>query len=391
MTKINLFSLVIFSLVFLLTSCNQIQPDNKKVSETSQKPTPMVNKTETYECWIVSCNEKDALFILKESGNLQLPDLEYYKKRFWVLIDRYKTFETLVSAPDYQKFVTDINIEFFNCSWDFRYCESKEKKYDEETMNYLFYMYLPQMVIEEYSARGVNDMLMIEDVIQSIKRQDYTIREIKDSVIEKFASDIDKKYEKIDLSYIDKEKLKNDSEYFKDIVLWKWDWLFYKIRSEVQNVSLNRISEEQMEQLLNHTYDVFFHQLEKLWIKKDEFYSKISKEEIEKEIKNKVNAANTKYNLNKLLPNNRFLRNDELYIFNKNNISKFEKQAFWDAQFLSEMTEIRDLSYLLAIVWNEENLFFYPNLVKELKFENNYLYLNLFDYLKQIKYNVVVY
>lgn len=383
-------------LLVLLSSCWKIQPDTKITEEKviqNKVTTPrnLVHNIETFECGIITCNQKDILAILKDGWNLKLPNLDYYKKRFWVLIDRYKTFETLVSAPDYQKFVEDLNIEFFNCSGDFRNCDAKEKKYDQETMNYLFYLYIPQMVIEEYKKRWTTDMIMIEDVIQSIKRKDYTIRQLKDSVIEQYAWDLENKYKNLDLTYIDKAKLKSDNEYFKKIILWNGDGLFYKFLNETQNVKLNRISEEQMEEILNDTFTVFFHKLDLLWISKEEFNKKLSKLEVENKLKDKINKITQKYKLDTKLPKDRFLRNDELYIFNKNNISKFEKETFWESEFLPEIKEIRDLSYLLYVLWEEENLFFFPNLVKELKFDNNYIYLNLFDYAKQIKYNTPSY
>lgn len=373
---------------FILASCTKIQPENTQKKDTwSIQPKEIVNKKETFDCGIISCNQKDYLLVLKDWGNLVLPNLEYYQKRFWVLIERYKTYNALVSSQDYQKFVEDINIDFFNCSWDFRYCEKTQKKYGENEMNYLFYIFLPQMVIEEYEKRWIHDMIMIEDVIQSIKRKDYTIWEIKSSVIDDYSQKLEKKYKNYSFWDIDTQKLKTDNEYFKQIILWNGDGIFYQILNETQEVNLNWISEEQMELILEETFNVFFKQIETLWLTKKDFYDKLPKEKIESELKEKVNAFVKKYNLTSKLPNDRFLRNDELYLFNKNNISKFEKSTFWNKDFLPEVKDIRDTSYLLYVLWEEENLFFFPNLVKKLQFENNFVFLNLFDYAKQIKYN----
>jgi hypothetical protein len=89
------------------------------------------------------------------------------------------------------------------------------------------------------------------------------------------------------------------------------------------------------------------------------------------------------------MPVDRFYRNDELYIFNEKNIKNFESEVFWnDKNYLKDVLKIRHDTYLLFLLWGEENLFFLPNRMNKLNFDNWFIATNIFEYTKNLNIDI---
>lgn len=375
-------------LILLISSCSKIQPEITKNNQDMTQEKNEIHKSSN-ACWIITCETMESLSKLEEEWKLKLPDLKYYRDRFSVIAKKYPKVEELLESQEFKKYTNDLNIDFFSCSWDFHYCEPKNRNYWYNETNYLFYVFIPSIVIEQYSWKEWITEEEKEDIIQALKRKDFMVNDVKNNLIDKYKDDLRQKINKIDFSYIDRKKLKEDKLYFNEIILSPGTWLYDKLIYESQHTGINWQSEEQMEEIIQSTIDIFYKKLEELWISKKYFDKIVNINDTINDLKNTTLLLNKKYSLENKMPVDRFYRNDELYIFNEKNIKNFESEVFWnDKNYLKDVLKIRHDTYLLFLLWGEENLFFLPNRMNKLNFDNWFIATNIFEYTKNLNIDI---
>lgn len=368
--------LIIISLSILLVSCWQIKPENVKNEDIQEKITT---------CWIISCEYKEKLLTLKEDWKLNLGNLKFYEDRFKIIYWQNKTYEKLLENREFQKFAEDLNIEFFNCPWDFKYCSEKKWKYSEDEMNYIFYIFIPDLVVKNIDAEKLG-WQNIENTIQSIRRKDFINDDTKNSIIKAFWFDLKDKLNSISIQNIDKNKLKNDKEYFNEVFFKYWSWLYYNFTEESEKINsqIKWISEEQFEEIQKITNEAFYEKIKKLWIEKKDFLSMLNENEIIKNLKKNINELNQNYSINKKIPINRFYRDDEVNIFNEKKLENTKKELFWENKnYIINLVEIKNNINLLYLINEDENLAYLPNILKKLESEDIYSLINIYEYLAE--------
>ena len=368
--------LIIISLSILLVSCWQIKPENVKNEDIQEKITT---------CWIISCEYKEKLLTLKEDWKLNLGNLKFYEDRFKIIYWQNKTYEKLLENREFQKFAEDLNIEFFNCPWDFKYCSEKKWKYSEDEMNYIFYIFIPDLVVKNIDAEKLG-WQNIENTIQSIRRKDFINDDTKNSIIKTFWFDLKDKLNSISIQNIDKNKLKNDKEYFNEVFFKYWSWLYYNFTEESEKINsqIKWISEEQFEEIQKITNEAFYEKIKKLWIEKKDFLSMLNENEIIKNLKKNINELNQNYSINKKIPINRFYRDDEVNIFNEKKLENTKKELFWENKnYIINLVEIKNNINLLYLINEDENLAYLPNILKKLESEDIYSLINIYEYLAE--------
>lgn len=368
--------IIIAFLLAILVGCSQIKPEKIEDKNTQEKITT---------CWIISCELKEKLLALKEEWKLKLDNLKFYEDRFKVIYWQNKTYDKLINSREFQKFVEDINIDFFNCPWDFKYCSEKKWKYSEDEMNYVFYIFIPDLVVKNIDIEKLN-WQNIENTIQSIRRKDFINNDTKNSIIKGFWFDLKDKLNNIDIQNIDKNKLKVDKNYFNEIFFTYWSWIYYKFTEESEKINsqIKWISEEQFEEIQTINNKIFYEKIKELWIEKEEFLSMLDENEIIKNLKKNINELNKNYSINKKIPLNRFYRDDEVNIFNEKNLEKTKKELFWENKnYIVNLIEIRDNINLLYLINEDENLAYLPNILKKLEWEDIYSLINIYEYLAE--------
>lgn len=378
-------------LISVLSACSKIQPEvHKNINNDIVNIEEYKATKNGKACGIITCEAQDNLSRLHEDWKLILPDLGYYKKRFSIIAGKYQRTDELLESSEFKQFVEDLNIDFFSCKWDIHDCGWEVKKYWPDETNYLFYVFIPMMVIEEYPSKKWKTDLETESIIQSIKRKDFIIDEVKDSFIGKNEEELREKFQKIDISSVDKKKLKEDREYFKQIVLSPRTGLYGKLIDEsITGTSWVGVWEDQMEQIMDITIRIFYEKLAELGITEKDLRKHIAIDEVILDLEKNITLMNTKYSLGKKIPIDRFYRNDELYIFNEKNIKDFESTTFWnDKGFIDDVLEIKHGTYLLFLLWKDENMFFLPNRLGRLNSSNNFILTNIFEYSKHANFDL---
>lgn len=368
--------IIIAFLLAILVGCSQIKPEKIEDKNIQEKITT---------CWIVSCELKEKLLALKEEWKLKLDNLKFYEDRFKVIYWQNKTYDKLINSREFQKFVEDINIDFFNCPWNFKYCSEKKWKYSEDEINYVFYIFIPDLVVKNIDIEKLN-WQNIENTIQSIRRKDFINDDTKNSIIKGFWFDLKDKLNNIDIQNIDKNKLKVDKKYFNEIFFTYWSWIYYKFTEESEKINsqIKWISEEQFEEIQSINNKIFYEKIKELWIKKEEFLSMLDENEIIKNLKKNINELNKNYSINKKIPLDRFYRDDEVNIFNEKNLEKTKKELFWENKnYIVNLIEIRDNINLLYLINEDENLAYLPNILKKLEWEDIYSLINIYEYLAE--------
>lgn len=374
--------------IFSLSSCSQIKPEIPTdsgaviVEHTAFKS--------AHACGIITCEAQDNLSKLQEEGRLKLPNLEYYRKRFSLIADRYADVNALIESSEFKKFVEDVNIDFFSCEGDVHLCEPKSQKYWYNETNYLYYVFVPSIVIDEYQKKPGKTDMEIEDIIQSIKRKDFIIEGIKDSYVTHYDDKVKERLQKLDISYIDKNRLKSDKEYFKQVIFAPWIWLYDKFIFDASaDTDWVWVNEEQVERITEINIAAFYDKMKELWIEKDYIENITSIDEVISDMKTTTESLNRKFSLDKKIPIDRFYRNDELFIFNDKNRKDFEMQTFWENKdFIQDVMRIRHDTYMLFLLGKNENLFFLPNRLNRMNFENGFIATNIFEYSKHMHYDV---
>lgn len=370
----------IIFILFLLLWCWKITPE---INNKNNESVSLIKDFET--CWIISCDLKEKLIILKEEWKINFKNLDFYEKKFNLIYKKNWNYENLIRDKEFHKFVEDFNIEFFSCPWDFRYCDWKKEKYNENEMNYIFYIFIPNLVINNIDYKNT-DWIEVENIIQSIRRKDFLDDDFKNSIIKKFSIDLKNKLNTIDLNYIDKNLLKNNKEYFKEIFFKSWTWIYNIFITESQKINskIKWISEKQFEEIQKLTNIIFYEKINELWINKEYFLSILNEENILNNIKRNLDELNKNFSLNEKILNNRFYRDDEIFIFNENNIENTKKDIFWkNKNYILNLIEIKNNINLLYLLNEEWNLFYLPNILEKLESENIdvYLLINLYEYL----------
>lgn len=368
--------LIIISLSILLVSCWQIKPENVKNEDIQEKITT---------CWIISCEYKEKLLTLKEDWTLNLGNLKFYEDRFKIIYWQNKTYEKLLENREFQKFVEDLNIEFFNCPWDFKYCSEKKWKYSEDEMNYIFYIFIPDLVVKNIDTEKLG-WQNIENTIQSIRRKDFINDDTKKSIIKAFWFDLKDKLNSISIQNIDKNKLKNDKEYFNEVFFKYWSWLYYNFTEESEKINsqIKWISEEQFEEIQKITNEAFYEKIKKLWIEKKDFLSMLNENEIIGKLEKNIDELNKTYSIDKKIPQNRFYRDDEVNIFNEKKLENTKKELFWENKnYIINLVEIKNNINLLYLINEDENLAYLPNILKKLESEDIYSLINIYEYLAE--------
>lgn len=382
--------LYILSIFLLLTSCTKIQPlisstniDKNVIEENINNESG--NEKHSKVCWINSCELSDTLSEKYELWELNLPDLSYYKDRFSILLSQFPTKNKLIESSYFHEFVNDLNYDFFWCKWNIYECTWSIPYWKDET-NYLFYIFIPLMVIDNNLNEKWWTDWEIETIIQSIKRKDFDSTMEKEVKIYKYKEKIKKIISEIQIEKIDTNKLKNDNKYFEKIILDNKNWLHDKIISEIYNINIDWEEEWQMDEIVDFTTWELFKLLEQLSITKELFINKIieintynKKEYIIKSIISDLNKKINNLDFSYLnLPNDRYLRNDELYIF-KN------PELYSNQQTNENLLYIRHKILLLFTLWKEEKLYDIINRLSQYNFEKKFLLTNIFKYSKYIK------
>lgn len=368
---------IIFIILFSLYSCEKIKPEIKQVEK---------KQSNMEACWVTSCLFKEDIEN-KIFTNKDIPNLDKYTKILSNILISKKDKNELISSIDFQNFANILNKDFFWCDWNIYKCKSDHL--NEETKNYLFYIWIPRIVLSLNLEEQWWSSPDIEVVIQSIKRKDFKSSYQKDLEIRKYIKNIDELISTIDLSKIDTDKLKTDNLYFYNTILHPKHWIHDNIVKNIYSINIDWEEENQLAEIVDYTTKSFFDTINKLGISKELFIRKIyeinnyNKEnniisEIIKELEEVSNKIdNSEYNV----PINRYFRNDELYIFDWINEKLTEKSE-------KELLYIRHKVLLLFNLWKEEKLYELTNRLKKYNFENMFILTNFFKYSKYIKTNL---
>lgn len=359
----------LFSLI-LISSCSKIQPLNQEISELKTFPWKE-------NCWIHSCNLENYLlekfkFFPEEENNLTR-----YQERLNVLINQFKTKDNLIKSEQFQKFVYDLNYEYFWCEWNIYECKV-EKPYDYDKTNYLFYIYIPKLVTSLNLEEKWWTDSQIETVIQTIKREDFKTKVEKEIEVEKFIEKLNQ--------YKDEIIKNNESIDFESFVFDYYEWLLNKILKEVYSIKIDWEEDDELETIMAYWEKIFFEILENYNISKNDFINKTQKLYWYNENQNIINSIindlsnirnyNIDQNITAVLPDDRYLRNDELA-----NISELAKKYEIENE---NILELRNKVLLLFLLWKEDELYSLPNRLNKYNFEWKYLLTNIFKYSKYL-------
>lgn len=374
---------------FLLSSCFK----NDEIKEIKNNITQENNNFWTVllwekSCWEKTCNLQEYLQNLKLNWKISkeaVKNMDYYQKRLWFLLDKYKEKNILLKAQDYQKFVDDFYEEFFPCEYVIKICD-KVWKYFQDEQNYFLYIYLPWMVAEETLEKRWWNGQDYDDLTQSIKRKYYLTDYEKEAWMKLRKEKLIKKVQDFDFNNIDKEKLKIDENYFKEIILMPEIWLYDYIISLIPT-PITRPTIEQLQYARNLAINLFFTKLSNLWIQKEYFYEIIwtSQENFEK-LNKELNIINNKYSLINKIPLDRYLTHAEIVKFFMLNESEFNQN--WN--FRKDMLTIRHY-ILLQYAYENEDLW---NMITRSSYYNskyNFLWENILKYSKHMDKNIFNY
>lgn len=371
LVKKHLIHIVILG--FLLWSCSQ-ESTSKTSSpeETKKTQEDFVVYKDTKACGIITCALREHLESEAEKWSFDLDKTNYFQKRFSAILSRYSKKDVLVKTQEFQKLVDDFYKEYF----------SQKTQYSYDEKNYVWYIFLPKMVTDEYINKWLStDNWDIESIVQAIKERYYGTYYEKQVVIEWYKNDLKEKIAKIDLSQIDKEKLKTDDAYFHQVILTPGSGIYDKITSGI--VDIIWPEKWQMKEVVVFTTDQFFEVLKTLWMSREDFYKKIGT--VQDNFKNsnkKVQEIEKKYWISKVVPSDRYIRHEEIVKYVFNNLAEFNK--YWD--FNKDILEVKHYN-LLQYSYPDESLYNMNLRVAQYNFENNFMVENLFKYSKTLDEN----
>lgn len=320
-------------------------------------------------CGIISCELKKYLEDKEATNKLNLEKAQYFQKRFWTMLARYGKKDVLIKTQEYQKFVQDFHQEYF--SWKSIYT------YDEK--NFIWYIFLPRMVSSEFMDKWLNtENGDIESVVQSIKEKYFGTYDEKQMVVQAYKDNLVLKAKNLDISGIDKEKLKTDKKYFEEIILTPWSWIYDKLVWWI--VDIIWPEKWQMKEIVLFSEDVFFNKLKELWIEKKYFYEIVwTSEDNFKKANKKLLEIDKKYWLSKKVPSDRYLRHEEILNYVFNNVWDFNKKG----DFNGDILEIKHYN-LLQYSFPDEALYNMNSRVSKYNVPNNFLIENMFKYSKTL-------
>lgn len=371
--------LFLIGICLFLTSCkNQIEVKNNNIWEKENISTNQKNQEKVVSgnkiypwiktCWIITCALQEYLEKQELDWKFNIWKTKYIQNRFSSLIDRFSNKDTLVKTDDFKSFVKDFHKEFF--SWDLSY------SYDEK--NYIWYIFLPKMVNEEYVEKRSLDWQDAESIVQAIKEKYFLDFEQKEAIIQVYKDDLVERIKNIDFGKIDKNKLKIDNAYFEQIILKPQDGLYDQV---FQNITSIIWPERwQLRKLTVFTADLFFSKLKELWISKDEFFKNIwTSKDVFKKIETKTKQMNSTYWLSTKIPYDRYIRHDEKITYIFNNLEEFNKK--WN--FNKDTLELRHL-ILLQYSFPDEKLYNMPERVAQFDSASNFMTEDLYTYSKSL-------
>lgn len=383
---------IILSFTFIF-SCAQIEPKTNYSDRQNNNTTNSVLSWTTYNnsndalenCWIISCEYKNNLVEKNLNWKFNLPNIDIYKQRFWILVKQYNEKNKLIKSEEFKTFVEDINKEFFWCEWNIYECYNNTSKLSEDEKNYLFYVYIPEIVLETNLEQVWWNQADIETIIQAIKRKDFDSTIEKEYKIVQYKQKVEDLISKIDINSINKQKLIEDNTYFESQILDPKTWLHDKIIQQIYWINIDWEEEGQLDEIASYTNKSFFDLMEKLWFDKQGFINKVIEinwydknndilESIDKDLYNTILSIKNNHNF----PDNRYFRNDELYIF-KN------QDMFDNKQDNEKMLYIRHRVLLLFSLWEEKKLYELTNRLSQYNFKEKFLLTNIFKYSKYIK------
>lgn len=327
-------------------------------------------------CWEKTCELQKYLEKLEFEGKFDTKKADYFQKRFWIIAQRFKQKDLIVKSEEFKKFVNDFYAEYFPCIWKVEICSKKwDYSYDEQ--NFIWYIFLPKMIAIEFQQKNNWDDSDTESLIQAIRRTYFASFEEKEAMEQVWKDKVMEKAKKIDISTIDKKRLKTDNEYFNKIIMAPWEWIFDKIFDNI----LNPIPWEEKDQRLISRWiivDLFLSKMKELWISKDYFYSKAwTSEENFRILDKKINLMIDKYWLKDKIPSDRFLRHDEIANYFFWYMDELDKK--WD--FKKDAVEIRHY-IILQFIYPDEDLYDMSKRVSKYNSINNFMAENIVKYTK---------
>jgi hypothetical protein len=252
-------------------------------------------------------------------------------------------------------------------------------------LNYLFYIAIPNIVIEQGLEKKWWTNSEIETLIQSIKRKDFKSKLEKEIILEKYDNKLEKKLKSIDISKINLDKFKKDNNYFKEIFLDDFNWLFISFIKEIYSIKIDWEEDDELDRIVNVTSDKFNKLLDKLGITEKDFKDRIFL--IKWYDNNRTIIDNIIFELKKIssnlnnkiwFPTDRYFRNDELYIFD--GISDRTNK-----KLKKELLYIRNNVLLIFYFWRDKKLYRLPLRLEKYNFKEKFLLTNFFKYSKYIK------
>lgn len=386
--------LYLLATLIILSSCTKIEPEKtiNKLPENINSWGIILNSwsdesgikkiwdkkifPDKNACWEKTCALQEYLEKLEQEWKINKSKTEYFQERFWVLTTRFKEKDILVKTPEFKKFVEDFYDEYFPCDWKVEVC-TKKSAYSYDEQNFIWYIFMPQIVAIEFQAKLWADDSDTESIIQAIRRNYYASYDEKEAMEKVWKDKLEEKVKKIDISKIDKKKLKEDKAYFEEIILTPSKGIFDQVFDNI----LNPIPWEEKWQRLytrNIVVDLFLSKIKELWINKDYFYKIIwTSEDNFKKLDEKLNEMNKKYWLQETIPYDRFLRHDEIANYFFLNLPNFNKK--WD--FNKDTVEVRHYT-LLQFAYPDEDLYLMPDRAKKFNWTNNFMGENIVKYTK---------
>lgn len=360
---------LLWFLLFFLYSCWKENIDNK-INLIEELDNNITFYPSSENCWIISCDLQKYLEKKLQKWDFKIDKLDYFEKRLSILLMRFKDRDLLLKNKDFKNFVDEFYKEFFY--WDNIY------SYDEQ--NFIWYIYLPRMVANTFENNNIiDDNNFLESILNSIKERYFITSYEKEVFVKNFKNNINEIIKNINLKNINKENLKIDENYFNEIFLTPNSWLYDKIMSPVLDLAdMLYWDEILLKELKEYSLNQFFIILNNLNIEKKLFFEIMwnSEENISK-LEQKINFINNKYQIFSKIPNDRYLRHDEIIKYIIWNIDEFNKN--WNFN-----KDILDIKHFILLQFSYENSQMQTMSWRLNKYNsiNNFIIENLFKYSK---------
>lgn len=385
---------IIFFLSLILTaSCTITGGDNtsssiewERVSTVSSSGAETSQKVQMHPgkeaCGVKTCALQEYLENQEQAGKFRLEKTEYYQKRFGALARQYRAKDSLLSSEEFQKFVKDFSVEYFACRGNVEKC-SGTSSYTYDEQNFVWYIFLPRMVNEEFVRNLWWDEGDGEAIVQSIKEKYFATFDQKEALVQVYKEKLTDKAKNIDISSIDRKRLKEDKAYFEDIIL-KPNTGIYDVLAQEIPTSIIWPEKGQLRDITTFTTGLFFQKLLELWIDKTYFFTIIgTSDDVFKKLDAKAEDIDKIYSLRDKMPYDRYLRHDEIVNYVFANIDEFNKK--WD--FNKDVLELKHY-VLLQYSFPDIKMYSMSDRVMQFNSVNNFLAENLYKYSKYMNNSV---